>query len=302
MRPTTSRQKISRILLLPLIPTVIVVGYGFAYMLIMSGNLHKALSNPYPYWLVPLAIITYLDALLLIAIWLLAPAAFRHLRRYLEGQTVTRTRKLLFVSGTLLTILSLSGVLALRLMEMDRPKLRLLEMPLTLDAGQVKSLPFSPDATYDYQITLNFTASPEDQREMVCSLGSGSDLPFSSFNCVGHSVLDVSWTLVRGDGQELRGQASDWDRNGTELPYDSIDRIIGSFKGTQGQRYVLNLDVGPNAGTLRKFSPLLVVQAWGGLGMRYAFRIQLIALASIIAFVMAAITFVRVWLIGQDAA
>ena len=95
--------------------------------------------------------------------------------------------------ATLLIFAGLIGFGAVAYFEMPKPRLELVNVPISLRVGHIRTAPFTPDVDYGNWIKLRF--QDIGKQEFVCLIGAGKDPPFYPFKCQSPPVLNVSWLL-----------------------------------------------------------------------------------------------------------
>jgi hypothetical protein len=137
----------------------------------------------------------------------------------------------------------------------DRP----VDVPISMAVGHVR--------TPEFKVNLNalYTIEIEVQKKIPfdtlnCLLGLGMSSTSSALQeCPNRpSVVKASWTLT-SDGRTVASGSSDDERSG-DWGNDSISRILGSFHGADGRRYVLDVNVLEDGSLLAPGNPRLKVR------------------------------------------
>src|ERR1035437_5178657 len=145
---------------------------------------------------------------------------------------------------------------------------KLLEYQVSLRSGSITSPEFTTNRSTGYLILLEFNFGVDPQR-MNCLLGirgfygECQDIP---------EAVDVSWRLMT-DGRPY-GDGSSKDKLG-ELYNDTINKVIGRFDATKGQRHVVLLNVRRDGSDLDSTNPRLVVQGYSKYGELAMFLLQI---------------------------
>jgi hypothetical protein len=128
-----------------------------------------------------------------------------------------------------------------------------LEQELQLEPSVQRTREFTTDQAIDYYIQIEIDPIP-DLHTAKCRLG----VPFLGERCAGiEPVIDVRWVLLRDGQKYLSGRSSRndawaWGRS-------SISRIIGTFQGASGDRYILDLEIARSASALARARPRIKV-------------------------------------------
>jgi hypothetical protein len=139
-----------------------------------------------------------------------------------------------------------------------------LVFPILLVPGTLRTPPIRTDFSGDYDIVLDLDKgsgleNPSDPR-VICTLGLEPPIPNQ---CEGiPNLIDISWQILDGEEMISRGNSSDspwatWS--------DTVKRMIGRFKGQEGHRYILVLQVNRDASELDASTPKIEVQIPQGL-------------------------------------
>jgi hypothetical protein len=140
-------------------------------------------------------------------------------------------------------------------------------LPISLAPGSVRTPEIKTDLDGDYDIVMDLEGFGirgfRDQR-VNCLLGLE---PFVSNRCNGTpNLIDISWELFEGDKMVSEGNSG---KNPWATWSDTVERMIGRFKGEKGHHYTLVLDVKRNASELNTAHPKIKVQIPRGLWEGY---------------------------------
>jgi hypothetical protein len=131
--------------------------------------------------------------------------------------------------------------------------------PISMAIGHVRTRDFKVNLNALYTIDIEVLKKiPFDT--LNCLLGLGMSFTSSALQeCPNRpSVVKATWTLS-SDGQTVANGSSDDARLGS-WGNDSISRILGSFHGENGRRYVLDVDVLADGSSLALGNPRLKVE------------------------------------------
>ncbi len=130
-----------------------------------------------------------------------------------------------------------------------------IDMPVSLAVGQVKTPEFkTKNGMYGIMVRVKRSLPPDT---INCMLG----VVFVQRDpkCIKEPILRANWTLW-SDGQIVKQGSTNDQRNGGRWAYDSVDRIIGGFRGEKGRKYILEVNFTANGTALDATDPHLIVQ------------------------------------------
>jgi len=138
---------------------------------------------------------------------------------------------------------------------------RILDQPIVLRRGEVRSPAFTAQVDGGYLLLLGFQ-QPVDARRMECLLGVQDG---GCEKCRdGPCVLDVSWAVSK-KGRIIASDTSGhwWRQQGLGMQFFRTPgrtfRAVGRFEARRGERYALSMDFDDDPGELNITKPSVVI-------------------------------------------